>query len=215
MSIYLKRIEKLLIAAELHPKPAGSDIEMGIKQVTSEFPFDVYKSLGGEKDWRGIRPFYPDFVMGSKQLTLDEADHFNRYRLMTLRHELYNNFSGFDKASYQRYCRNHEKDCIKTAANEKDWTSSLAEAHFGRAVDPGDFYGNGSPGWKLKAFRHFLTDHLNWLERRNVVRISVYDPVLVDGQLTRLDKLLLTSSNRYDEILVNYLLRRIKGKAEA
>jgi len=209
MNIFKSRIESLLTKADLRPDVPGGKLQTNLQQVGSEFPFDVYKSLGGEKDWRGLKPYSADFLVGEKLLSVDGASHFNRYRLSTLRSEFYSSFKGFKKGDYQRYCRNFEKECIKAAANEKDWTNNLAEAHFGRAVEPGDFYGNGSPGWKMRAFRHFLTDHLTWLEGKTFIRISIYDTLMIDSKLIRLDKLLMTTKELYDEYLTKYLFRRL------
>jgi hypothetical protein len=204
-----KRIEEILTHADLKPDRDYDDLVWGLNQIKGDLPVDVYKQLGGVKDWRGILPNRPDFKVGRKYVKIDGAGAFNRYRLQTLRIDLYLETDFFDVNSYRRNCRRYEKECIKSAANRKNWTSELAEAHFGKAVEPGEFYSNGSPLWKMRAFRDFLTDHHFWASEISFARISIYDNVMIDKKLMRLDQLLIGNNKKYDKLIEKFLIRRL------
>jgi hypothetical protein len=211
MALLIRRIEDLLLKADFRPVLINKEegLNLRVKSLSSERPREVYQMLGGKGDWTHLEPILPQIDSGSGFMILDEANHFNRYRLVTLRSDLYDQHCAFKKSDYQRFCRTFERECIKAATHENAWTTGVAEKHFGKAAEPGDFFGNGSPEWKLKAFQHFLTDHFTSSNKIALARLSIYDTVLVNKSLVRLDRLLMSGNMQNEEILKKYLTRRI------
>ena len=60
----------------------------------------VYRRLGGIRPEPRVAPGGWDVVAGGYAWELDEEQHFNRYRLITLRSRVYGRLRGFDPASY-------------------------------------------------------------------------------------------------------------------
>ncbi|MEM7550822.1 MAG: hypothetical protein AAF363_14155 [Bacteroidota bacterium] len=208
MSVFKERIYSLLEQAELKPEATEEQLTTDHSIIKAADCKTIYNALGGQKDWKEIEPFLSDITVSGTHIFVDGYKDFNRYRSETIKSDLYDSFSAFDLSSYKRFCRNFEKECIKSGANRKDWTSKTAEYHFGDASDPGDFYKNGSPLWKLNAFRNLLSDHY-YSAGKKFVRISIYDNLMINGSLNRLDKLLLTSNPVSEPPIIKYLSRRL------
>jgi hypothetical protein len=68
---------------------------------------------------------------------------------------------------------------------------------FGKASNPGDLNGNGSPRWRQRAFYDFVKDLTPLLLGISVVRISIWDNVKVNGE----------------SILIKNVLRRVDCNA--
>jgi hypothetical protein len=128
-------------------------------------------------------------------LLYDDHVHFNRYRAVTLKSYFYEDVKGFDREQYRRYCKIHEKECLKSGLKEGTWSSKKSEAFFGKPSSPGDFFGNGSPGWKLNAYKDCLLDLYATHLKFYVIRVSCYDNMLINNQLIKIGKLCEGSGN--------------------
>lgn len=174
---------------------------------------EVYHELGGIND---AVPFdFPpyDFLIDDKFLILDEELHFNRYRNITLRSGLYESLPLIKVDNYKRYGRQFEKECLKSGMRSGLWTNPKAEKFFGKSADAGDFFRNGSSEWKLRAFYDFLQDANALISKKEIIRISIYDNLMVEGKLMRLDKI-LANSIQHEKYLVNFVNRLLQMKVD-
>ena len=103
----------------------------------------------------------------------------------------------------------HEKECLKSGLLTEKWANTKSIEYFGQPSDPGDFFGNGSSGWKLKAFEDFMLDIIAMIKKLELIRISCYDNILQNGQLVRISKLLESRNNLL--IMGKYLTKKING----
>jgi hypothetical protein len=172
--------------------------------------YQIYKELGG------IQEEFPHieeelyYIEPSTIIILDDYIHFNRYRNITLKSILYEQIPSFPLENYKRYCRNFEKECIKSGLPQRIWANRESDYYFGPSSSPGDFFKNGSGGWKLLAFKDLLEDAAAYAINYRVIRFSVYDNFLAEGKLMRLDNILDTPTHPLQQQLLKYIIRRIK-----
>lgn len=169
---------------------------------------DIQKTFNNQLEGKGDpfpQPITFPIVHDTFVLLLDEELSFHRYRAKTFKSALYEKLSGLNVNQYRRYCRIYEKNCLKVGLREGIWSNSKAEKHFGVPSEPGDFFANGSPGWKLLALQEFLRDAYAIEKQWNLYHISIYDNLLIEGKLQPLGKLLETGSERYQKAIFNYL----------
>lgn len=134
----------------------------------------IYKELGGILD---IPPFHVDsWDIETKDfiIELDEENHFNRYRLITLNSLMYQEYDNFRVELYKKYCVAYEKKCPKT---QKRWSTPSADKQFGISPPNGEFSGNGPSRWKQRAFYDYLRDTYSIITGIPVIRLSIYDQV--------------------------------------
>jgi hypothetical protein len=172
---------------------------------------EVYASLGGIGDWSTINIPTIDLWVGDYLLVTDSELAFNRYRGATLKSDIYTNFKGIDMDSYQRYCRQFEPECKKAGTRKAIWTSKESETHFGPAGKQGDYYENGSPGWKLTAMKAMLMDISAMANNSKLLRVSIYTNIMLGGELLRFDKILMTSNTDYDNAVYAFLKRAMEN----
>jgi hypothetical protein len=172
---------------------------------------DVYRQLGGQGNWKDLTvPAFPlRFLKFSA--VLDEHRQFNHYRLRTLRSTFYERTAYFPLEKYRHYCSKYESECLKAGVNRTYWTNPLSEQHFGASQLPGDLGLSGSSGWKLQAFLDFLQDVYAFQKKERLLRLSVWDEVMVEKQLMRLNEMLLHPDKRDAHVLLQYLERRVFG----
>ncbi|MFW5759945.1 MAG: DUF7255 family protein [Cyclobacteriaceae bacterium] len=164
--------------------------------------------LGGNVNPYPMPILFP-IVHDNFVIILDEELSFNRYRKKTFNSALYDNFKGLNKGQYQRYCRIYEYNCLKVGLKQGVWNNDKAEQLFGIPAEPGDFFANGSPGWKLIAFQHYLQDVYAMEKEWNIIRVSIYDNILLDGQLQPLGKLLETGQEKNNKSIFNFLKHKM------
>lgn len=129
------------------------------------------------------------------RIELDEKQHFNRYRGITLNSCIYERekiFSPEQLEEYKRFCTEYGHRCPHKGGW---WSSSRANEQFGVASPDEDFSGNGSSRWKQRAFYDFLKDVVSLVEGKPLIRISVYDTICVNGEWKSIENLL--KQNRY------------------
>ena len=134
---------------------------------------EVYERLGGRPEGRALVSGEWDLaVEGNLLIELDEQEHFNRHRALTLEG------TSFPwTADYQRYCTEHERRC-KT--NGQAWETNRSAVMFGPASAPGNHDGVGSPRWRQRALYDAVRDI--WVQDNpawRLARLSMYD--VVDG----------------------------------
>lgn len=134
---------------------------------------------GNQGHFDRIRPGGWDLAFdtpdGLLLLELDEEQHFNRYRALTL--DATSDLGLPWTPAYQAYCRDHEARLLPGWGTGQRWTNPSAARFFGEPDAPGDFTGVGAPRWRQRAFYDAVKDVLT---ERRLARISVHDP-LDDG----------------------------------
>ncbi|GAA4852045.1 DUF7255 family protein [Algivirga pacifica] len=191
------------------PQPDIKDI---VSSPFKEEVKEVYASLGGKADFRKIRlPQWPITLDQNTVVFLDDQLHFNRYRMRTLRAEIYQqNYIGFKVEKYRSYSRKKEAECLKSGVTDRSWTHKAAEVNFGPGSETrGDLQGEGAPAWKFNAFVDYLLDLYLPLKQIMVIRISIWDELMIGGRLVTIKEILTAPNPQWNEALVNYLKRRM------
>ncbi len=70
--------------------------------------------------------------MNGVAIELDEELHFNRYRELTLRSEVYQRLSGFPLEAYRDHARSREDECKKAGSYGGKWTNRSCEKQLDR-----------------------------------------------------------------------------------
>lgn len=107
---------------------------------------------------------------GPLLVELDEEQHFNRYRALTL--DATSDLGIPWSQPYQAYCRDREAALLPGWGRGKRWTNPSAARFFGDPDVPGHFAGVGAPRWRQRAFYDAVKDVL---ANRRLARISVHD----------------------------------------
>lgn len=172
---------------------------------------EVYTELGGRGNYREIAFTLPEGVeTETVRLALDGPLQFNRYRATTLQSEFYQLHEPAWLASYRRHCRSAERECLKAGSRKGIWTSGEAEKHFGQPQEPGDFFGVGSPGWRLGAFKDFMADFYLLTARQKHERVALYDRLMIQGQLFPLQQLLQSRREENLPYLLQFMSRKLE-----
>jgi len=169
----------------------------------------TYRKLGGVLENVPLRFGSWDIVLKDFIVELDEEQHFNRYRALTLESFVYHEIKGFDVVDYTRYCAHYEPECVKKSTWGKYWTSPSTEKQFGMPGERGKLSRNGSPRWKQRAFYDYLRDVFAMISGIPVIRISVYDKIKIGHQLKSVD-IILSDNNSFD---LNEIPKFIERKA--
>ncbi len=170
---------------------------------------EVYHDLGGLQPFPGFIFHVPLMEFGRFCVVLDEAIQFNRYRAKTLRAGFYENLMSFPLTKYRSYCRKYETVCIKAGTAGRLWTNETAERHFGLPQAPGDLGLSGSPAWKLTALRDLATDMLARQKKIRLLRLSVWDDLMLGGKLMKLNELLRCPGDYEQEMILKFIERKI------
>ncbi|MEM8895583.1 MAG: hypothetical protein AAGC88_13460 [Bacteroidota bacterium] len=210
MSIWHKKIAGVLTTDD-HLFQSKPDLTKGRallrKLYEKQETVDVYQELGGLGSIPDVTLPEIDFWVGDHYLVIDDALSFHRYRLVTFRSPAYQSINDLDLNNYRRYCRQFESECTKSGVRDGIWTNKQAERHFGAAATAGDFFGTGSPGWKLKAFSDFLLDIYATEAGLSLIRLPIYGNLMVGGKLERLDKLLLKGDEQSGKYIAQHITR--------
>jgi hypothetical protein len=92
-------------------------------------------------------------------------------------------------------------ECLKAGTSNPSWTNDEAERHFGTSQNNGDLGLNGSSGWKLTAFKDFTIDLIARQRKIRLLRISVWDDLMINQRLKKLNELLMSPGKTTDLIL--------------
>lgn len=159
----------------------------------SELMQDIYTQIGGRYQPIQLNKVKFDFKIDNHLFLYDNENHFNRYRVNSLKSDLYDIFNFPWKDTYMRLSRTYERDCLKSGMQERIWNGPpIAQKHFGASEEPGDLSGNGSAGWKLNAYNDAQIDLYSRLLGYKLIRIPKYENILIGGSLKMIDELLLS-----------------------
>lgn len=172
---------------------------------------ETYASLGGREDFPEIKFQVPFMEFGRFCVLFDEQIHFNRYRTKTLRSSFYENLSSFPLMKYKSYCRKYEKECLKSASSNPAWTNDEAERHFGPSQVRGDLGLSGSAGWKMTAFKDFSIDLIVRHRKIRLVRIAVWDDLMIHQKLKKFNEMLMSPGKTEAELILKYVERKVIG----
>ncbi|MGH2797418.1 MAG: DUF7255 family protein [Thermoleophilaceae bacterium] len=153
----------------------------------------VYRALGGVGDQPRVAPGPWDVQVDGVAIELDEENHFNRYRGLTLDSPLYETHAAVDVNAYRAWCGSHESACLTYGGY---WKSDASECEFGAAGPEGDLSGSGSPRWKQRAFYDFIKDLAPAAVEITVSRLSIYEEVQCGDELRQLGHLLADGDDR-------------------
>lgn len=171
---------------------------------------NTFSELGGQESLPLLEKLKFDFKIGRQLILWDEELHFNRYRLITLKSELYQEMSFPFFESYKRLCRTYEKEALKTGMTSRIWSGPpIAKTFFGEATEPGDFSGNGATGWKLLAYNSAQTDLQTRIHGYKLIRLNPYETLMTGGSLKRLDQLLINPKEEQRALIYNWLMRKL------
>lgn len=171
----------------------------------------VFEELKGNGNMPVLEHLKFDFKINRYLFVYDDAVHFNRYRLSTLKSELYTVFSFPWVDSYKRLCRTFEKECIKTGLQDRIWNGPpIASRIYGKSEEPGDLSGNGSSGWKLNAYNDVQYDLISRLHGYKLIRIPEYENLMIGGSLKKIDDLLLNPKEENHKAILNWVSRKIQ-----
>ena len=173
---------------------------------------EIYEDLGGVGKIPLLEKLKFDFKIGRNLLVYDEELHFNRYRLVTFRSELYTELNFPFSEMQKRLCRTYEKDCLKVGLQQRIWNGAPIAKHcFGEASEPGDFSGNGAIGWKLTAYNDAQFDLQTRIHGYKLFRITPFETLMTGGSLKRLDQLLINPKEEQRAMLLNWFNRKYQS----
>jgi hypothetical protein len=154
----------------------------------------VYERLDGELDDFPDKVGGWDLRVGAVIIELDEAQHFNRYRLQTLESSVYSKLPKFPMSAYRSYCVEREAQCLAAAKNRGYWSNPSCIRQFGPKSPEGDLAPPGSPRWKQRAFYDFLKDLSPIMCDIRLARISIWDEVPANGVQVPINQVLRSRS---------------------
>ncbi|MCL6258153.1 hypothetical protein M3O96_03585 [Aquiflexum sp. TKW24L] len=170
----------------------------------------VFSELGGKGHLPVLERLKFDFKINRHVFIYDDEVHFNRYRLTSLKASIYEVFTFPWVESYLRLCRTYEKECLKTGLQERIWNGPpIADKLFGKSEIPGDLSGNGSSGWKLNAYNDAQYDLVSRLHGFKLIRIPLYENLMIGGSLKKIDDLLLHPKEEYQQGILNWFSRKL------
>lgn len=171
----------------------------------------VFEELKGNGNIPTLEHLKFDFKIHRYVFVYDDAVHFNRYRLSTLKTDLYSTFSFPWSDSYKRLSRTFEKECIKAGLQDRVWNGPpIASRLFGKSEEPGNLSGNGSSGWKLNAYNDAQYDLISRLHGYKLIRIPEYENIMIGGSLKKIDDLLLNPKEEYQKAILNWVSRKVQ-----
>lgn len=170
----------------------------------------IWKKLGGQGEDHPLEFGGWDLLFAGLIVELDEEQHFNRYRNTTLGSFLYHIFNGCDITDYTKYCVIHEPDCLRKSSWGKYWTSPSSEKYFGHPGFNGNLTENGSPRWKQRAFYDYLRDVFAISYQIRLVRVSIYDKLIICGRIRTIGELLDENCQGNDAEILKFIDQKIK-----
>lgn len=171
---------------------------------------DLLVELGGVGSLPLFEKLTFDFKLGRHLIVWDEELHFNRYRGITLRSALYEEFQFPFVEGHKRLCRTFEKEALKVGMPIKIWEGPpIAKRIFGESSEPGDFHGQGAAGWKLLAYNSMQIDLQTLIHGYKLIRLSPYETIMTQGSLKRLDQLLINPKEEQRAVIYAWLMRKL------
>jgi hypothetical protein len=138
----------------------------------------IYTELGGCSNKIPLRIGNFDIkLQNDHYLELDEQLHFNRYRLITLKSDIYLNCKSFNVDFYKKSCQIHEIDCLNSGGYGGKWKNDSTEKLFLKSSPNKDLNGNGSSRWKQRAFYDFIKDCFALENKIILQRVSIWETI--------------------------------------
>lgn len=134
----------------------------------------LYERLGGQAPLP-VKTGSWDMAFGELVIELDEEQHFNRYRRLTLDTPFAADLPW--RNAYVEQCDSYEEVCLKKASNRGYWTSPATERMFGPPGPRRELNGAGSPRWKQRALYDALRDACALNGSVRLVRLSRWDDI--------------------------------------
>lgn len=169
----------------------------------------TYKRLGGILEETPLSFGKCDICLNDCIIELDEEQHFNRYRAITLNSFIYHMEKGFDVFNYGKYCSDYEENCLKKSTWGKYWTNPSTEKQFGLPGGKGDLENLGSPRWRQRAFYDYLRDVFAMVRRIPVVRVSIYDRIVANGQIKSIGNILSVGNEAYLNEIIKFIEQKV------
>jgi hypothetical protein len=171
---------------------------------------NIFCEIGGTGKIPLLDKLKFDFKINRHVFIYDDEVHFNRYRLTTLKCSMYEVFTFPWVDAYLRLSRTYEKECLKTGLQERIWNGPpIANKLFGKSEVPGDLSGNGSSGWKLNAYNDAQYDLVSRLHGMKLIRIPLYENLMIGGSLKKIDDLLLHPKEDSQPGILNWFSRKL------
>ncbi len=101
----------------------------------------IYRMLGGTGAQPRVAPGAWDLQVDDLAVELDEENHFNRYRALTLASPLYGRLGHLDTNAYGRWSEERESACLTYG---KYWSNESCEHEFGQPGPRSDLSGAGA-----------------------------------------------------------------------
>ncbi|MCH6200800.1 hypothetical protein MMU07_14540 [Aquiflexum sp. LQ15W] len=181
-----------------------------LKGKGENFLNEVFSGLGGSGTVPILEKLKFDFKVNRHVFLYDDEVHFNRYRLTSLKTSMYEVFSFPWTEAYLRLCRTYEKECLKTGLQERIWNGPpIAGKLFGKSEIAGELSANGSSGWKLNAYNDTQYDLVSRLHGYKLIRIPLYENLMIGGSLKKIDDLLLHPKEENRQGILNWFSRKI------
>jgi hypothetical protein len=142
---------------EATPAPTSLRREMLAADAQAQV-MELYRALGGIQDRPMLTPNGWDCPLaGGLIVELDELQHFNRYRALTLNPAWALRLPW--RTDYLTFCAAYESECFRTKGRSKFWSTPKAASMFGTPVlGAKTFEGVGSPRWKQRALYDAVRD---------------------------------------------------------
>ena len=169
----------------------------------------TYRRLGGILNKPPLSFGKWDILLKDFIVELDEEQHFNRNRSVTLNSYIYHLEKGFDILTYNKYCTDYELNCLAKSSWGKYWSSPSTERQFGLPGPKGSLEGPGSPRWKQRAFYDYLRDVFASIYRIDLIRISIYDKLIINGKSRSIGDLLLENSSQGSIEIVTFIEQKL------
>jgi hypothetical protein len=166
---------------------------------------EIYYCLGGQKTDIPTNIGKYDAFIDNTLVELDEENHFNRYRSITLDSTIYKFSSTLNLEQYKTYCNTYEENCQMRGGY---WSNTSSDKLFGNSSQPGRLDTKGSSRWKQRAFYDLLKDHIPVLLAIPVKRISIYDEIPYKGKVLTVDNILSKPKPEYSDILYKHIFMK-------
>ncbi len=213
-NLMTRQLDLILREGQLEYEP-DFDLEVNpsfLDQKGKAWLKEIFEDLGGHGNLPLLEKLKFDFKIKRNLIIWDDELHFNRYRLISLRSDLYSEFNFQFTEGVKRVCRTFEKECLKGGMQERIWNGSpFSKACFGKASEPADFTQNGSPGWKLTAYNDAQMDLQSRLHGFKIFRLYPYETLMTGGSLKRLDQLLVNPKEEQQEMILKWLMRKVES----
>lgn len=193
MGTMQNNLERMLVEAGMKPS-GGRYRKLLLEDVREsglyEEALNTYQALGGVQNTVPLGYGKWDMEFEGLIVELDEQRHFNRYRLITLESPIYSHLPKFPINQYKQYCIDYEPQCLRAGGFGGNWTNPSCERQFGKASEKKDLNGNGPSRWKQRAFYDYLKDLSVLILKIPIVRLSIWDEILIEGKTSLLKDVL-------------------------